>query len=202
MGGKMPRRRRAGVESIPAIAAVYSATRADNGTLLNVTLALLGAGAAYLVGTLAFVDKFGTSISWFLVAALPVPLWIIAIFHSILTVSAMTNSLALRAFERELMQASFADRGTIKGLGYANADRIMNIRIARWPHRVATAVVYGGVGATIILYTIYLILLSRSRIGLWTWAFVALYLALLVIAIASWIAGFAHLDATSKILQL
>jgi hypothetical protein len=198
----MPRRRRTDAESIPAIAAMYGAIRADNGTLLNVSLALVGAGAAYLVGTLAFADKFGTSVSWYLVAALPTPLWIIAIFHSILTISAMTNSLALRAFERELMQASFVDRSTIKGLDHANADRIMNIRVARWPHKIATAVVYSGVGVTIILYTIYLLLSSHNKIGLWAWAFAALYVALAGVALASWIAGFAHLDVTMKALQL
>lgn len=142
---------------VTALAAIYAGTRADNTSISNVSLALLGAGAAYITATLAFTDK--------------------------------------------LLAVANTPDDERRRVGTKRAEEIGNILIARWPHKVMEAIIYGGAGALVIGYTVYTLTLSWSHAPGSTVVFACLYGFAMVSTIFSWTYGFKYAAEAREVLE-
>ncbi|MGW4524159.1 hypothetical protein [Amycolatopsis sp. NPDC004378] len=187
-------------DRVTALAAIYAGTRADNSSIANVSLALLGAGAAYIAATLAFADKFGSAVSWVVVAILPSPLWLVAAFHSLLVCLSMVNAVTIQYTEEKLLDVAGVPDGERSRIGAKRGEAIGNIMIARWPHKVMEAIIYGGAGALVVGYTGYTLTLSWSHAPVSTVVFACLYGFALVSTVFSWTYGFGHAAETAEVL--
>ncbi len=184
-------------DSVSALGALYQGEKTDASAIFNVAMAMMGIGAAYLVGVVTLVDKYGTSpLTWDVVVLLPIPLWLIAAFHSLITLNAMSHGVSVRVIENRLFEIAGFDDEIRDLVGSQAGDRIMDIQEAKWPHKIATGFVYGGVGIAIVLYTIFVIhgffvihdSWDRAEIAKALGA-VSGYLLAAIIVIASWTAG-------------
>lgn len=181
-------------DKVAALAAIYAGTRADNSSIMNVSLALLGAGVTYIAATLAFADNFGTAINWLVVAVLPCPLWIVAAFHSLIVSVTMVNAVTAQYVEARLMKFAQVPEGKRKYIGYPRAEKIMNINKSRWSHKVMVITTYGGAAMLVVGYTVYMMGLYWSNAASlpWTLLFLVVYVLAMVSVIFSWIHGVRH----------
>lgn len=182
---------------VSALAAVYAGTRADNSSIMNVSLALMGAGIAYITATLATIDKFTSA--WAVLAVLPIPLWIVAAYHSILTSITMVNAVAAQYTEGQLLKAAGVEEDKRQFMGYQRAEMITNIghKQGRIPHKISVGITFGGTGALVLAYTGYMIFLAWKQAG-WILGVVlaVFYLGLAVVVMLSWKYGKEHADAS------
>ena len=107
----------ADADEVAALATIYTADRADTASSMNVALALLGAGIAYVAATLAFSGTLSRSLGWITVF-LPFPLWLIAAFHSLIAISAMIRSISITQLETLLLQRTRIDNDRIDTIGF------------------------------------------------------------------------------------
>jgi hypothetical protein len=180
---------------ISALGALYQADKADAASNFNVSMAMMGIGAAYIIGALGYSDKFGSGpLSWTLVMFGAVPLWLIAAFHSLLALNGMMHGLSVQILEDELF---FHTNLPTEARGYTGSrggDSIMDITKSRMAHKWATAFVYGGVALLVLGFTIYVAIESWSQVSVPVrWFAVVIYTASAATVIFSWSVGFSVL---------
>lgn len=185
---------------VPALAAIYQADRAENASTLGVVLAMLGAGIGYLTATLAFSAEIFAGIGWVAVF-IPVPLWVIAAYHSLLAVTAMVRSLSVRRLEAELVRATAVAPAERVAIGMTAAERILNVTDAAVPHRVATGIAYGGIGLLVVGYTAYMVAQDDFLDGLAKGIAYGGYTVVALLVAWSWTAGFALYDRNAATLR-
>lgn len=181
-------------DKVEALAAIYTGTRADNSSIMNVGLALLGAGVTYIAATLAFADAFGTDVDWIIVAVLPAPLWIVAAFHSLIVSITMVNAVTAQYVEARLMDVAGVGNPDRRYIGYQRAEMIMNIGKSRWSHKVMVVLTYGGAATLVLGYTVYMTWLywTNDDNVFGTMLFTAFYTAATISVIFSWWHGVSH----------
>jgi len=182
---------------IDLLKTIYQADRAQQSSDLAVALALVGAFIAYVSATLAFSkDLFENGrfshIHWALLFV-PLPAWIMAAYHSLLGTASPVRSRSIKAIETILKdRAGFtrAEAGKARFIGNEGAEKVINIDEAKWAHKTASFITYGGVLPLIVGYTAYFV--GRApAIPLWGRLIAAVaYGVLGVLIINSWIAGF------------
>lgn len=174
---------------LQALVALYQAERSDASAILNIGLALVGAGAAYAVGTIALSNQFGNSVGWAFVALLPVPLWLISAFHSLIFTLGTVCGLSALFLEEELFKQSGINVKYRSLIGSSARENVMNAAKSTYPHMVATYITYIGIGSVIISYTIYIMYISWGEVGAWKYLFLAGYTILFGTVLLSWISG-------------
>lgn len=185
-----------------ALTALYQAERTDNSGIMNTSLALIGAGTAYLAGTLALWEKFSVFGGW--IALLPLPLWCVTAFHSLLLASSVVKAQSIILLEEDLK--SLVHSGNMQRnarlVGYVATEQVMNLKRA-WrikahrPFAVSTIITYGGVGLIIVIYTIAVVIKSGAYIGAWAIAPGVAYLLLTAAVAAAWIAALSKVEKAS-----
>ncbi|UMP01617.1 hypothetical protein [Amycolatopsis sp. EV170708-02-1] len=100
-----------------ALNALYQSEKADASAIFNVSMAMMGIAAAYVVGAISLAEKYGSdSIPWPVVVLLPAPLWVIVVFHSLITLNAMNHGLSVLILEDRLFRrARLPRRGRYDG---------------------------------------------------------------------------------------
>lgn len=178
-------------DRVGALGALYQGEKTDAVGIFGVAMTMMGIAAAYLVGVSAFADKYGShSIPWTFVLLLPAPLWLIVIFHSLITLSAMRHGESVQIIEDELFRESGLASHLRNKVGSKAGNRIMDITQARPVHKIATVCVYGGFFLGVILYTVYVVVQARHNVDAWSIGIaIAGYFIALIIAAASWIRG-------------
>jgi hypothetical protein len=173
---------------VSAVAALYQSERADASAIMNTSLALVGAGAAYLVGTIALWDKFSLLKGW--IVLLPFPLACVAAFHSLLVASAVTKARSILLLEPRLKIYANIDQAEYDDIGALASERVMNVQKARhWAYSASNIITYGGVGAVVVGYTVAIVVQSVKFINWWAIAPVIFYAILLTVVACSWIAA-------------
>jgi hypothetical protein len=155
-------------DPVTALAALYQGEKTDASYVFNTAMVMMGVAVAYLVGAIPFVDKVSRGpIAWLFVLLLPVPLWLIAAFHSLMTLNAMSHGISVRIIENALFDESgLAARNADRELvGSAAGDRIMDITQAKVIHKVTTVVVYAGVALLVMGFTAYALHAARRIIA-------------------------------------
>ncbi|MGH3671540.1 MAG: hypothetical protein ACRDSH_13035 [Pseudonocardiaceae bacterium] len=176
-------------ESTVALVGLYQVDRADKATLMNAGLAIMGAAAAYSVGTIAFADKFGVVVSWGIVALLPIPLWIISAYQSLLACASAMRITSSIYLGNELYRRTGLPAKDAKIVGVYTSEQIMDFRAASAIHKLTIILSFGGVNAVIMGYTVYILLRTSTKLGPAIWFFAAFYLIFSIVVLASWSSG-------------
>jgi len=186
-------------DRITALAALYQGEKTDASYVFNTAMVMMGVAVAYLIGAIPFVGNLGRGpIDWLFLLLLPVPLWLVVAFHSLMTLNAMSHGISVRIIEDALFDASGLPIGGRDLVGSAAGDRIMDITQAKFAHKLTTVVVYGGVALLVIAFTAYSLYSANAVIKgdvalAQTPAVevaIATYTLLLIIVALSWIQGF------------
>jgi hypothetical protein len=147
-----------GDNTVVALAALYQGEKTDASYVFNTSMAMMGVAVVYLVGAIPFVGDLSRGpIAWLFLLLLLIPLWLIAAFHSLMTLNAMSHGISVRIIEDALFEASeLKAKGAKRNLvGSAAGDKIMDISKAHGVHVLTTVVVYGGVAFLVIGFTAY-----------------------------------------------
>lgn len=167
---------------LAALAPIYTADRADNSA--GEVFAILGAGAAYITATLAFSGQIFRSIGW-LGPFLPLPLWIMAAYQSLLTGVAMVRSLSIRAIESKLLNSTNFSEQQARAIGLQSSERVINVNDASLIHKAASFATYGGIMLMICAYTVFIILADPDITNAWRIVAYAGYVFLAILVVAS-----------------
>jgi hypothetical protein len=94
--------------------------------------------------------------AWIFLLLLPMPLWIIVAFHSLITLNAMSHGVSVQIIEQELFDASelTVNRNLV---GSAAGDKIMDIGVSKPIHKITTSFVYAGVALLVVGFTAYVL---------------------------------------------
>ena len=179
-------------ESVSALGAMYQAEKTDGTGIFNVAMALMGLGVAYLVGAISTADKYGSaSLPWSAVLLLPIPLWLIAAFNSLMTLNSMSHGVSVQILEDALFTQTKLHHKLRPLVGSRAGDRVMDIQRSKITHKIATIFVYGGVGASVVLYTSGVIYQAWHHVPRWisVCAILGYSLAVLIV-FTSWVGGF------------
>ena len=180
-----------GNDRIAALAALYQGEKTDASYLFNTAMAMMGIAVSYVVGAIAFLGNPSRGpMPWLFLLLLPIPLWLIVAFHSLMTLNAMSHGISVRIIEDALFEASElrVDRGLV---GSAAGDKIMDITQEKVVHKVTTFVVYAGVAGLVIGFTVYALYSAQGIVKddlVWILA-IGAYSLLLIMVAASWIVG-------------
>lgn len=190
-------------DCVAGLAALYQGEKTDASYVFNTAMAMMGIAVAYLIGAIPFVGNLGHGpIGWLFLLLLPFPLWLIAAFHSLMTLNAMSHGISVQIIEHALFKASGLPVGARDLVGSAAGDKIMDITQAKLAHKLTTVVVYGGVAFLVIGFTAYAlysangivkddVVLAHSRvIGI----AMAGYSLLAIMVSLSWIVGIRMID--------
>ena len=184
---------------VTALAGLYQGEKTDASYIFNTAMAMMGLAVAYLVGTIPLLSKLQQGPeAWFLLPLLPSPLWLVVAFHSLITLNAMRHGLSVRIIENALFRESGlpADRRGI--VGSAAGDLIMDIGKSKIIHKVATVVVYLGVGLLVISFTVYALCAAPPAGTYVIRVATIIYSFIFAVALWSWIAGLRALWADGK----
>lgn len=193
-------------DKVASLAALYQAEKADAASTFNVAMSLMGIGAAYIVVAIGYVGRFGThSLPPYAAAFAPAPLWLIAVFQSLITLSAMMHGVSVHIIENELFREAGLPEELRKYVGTRSGDMIMDIRQSKLVHAIATIFVYAGVAAMIVAFTVYAV--NQAWAGLsavFRVIIVIIYSLAVIIVGLSWIIGLmkaneagAHMDLSA-----
>jgi hypothetical protein len=184
-------------DDVTALAALYQGEKTGASYVFNTAMVMMGAAVAYLVGAIPFVGTLNRGpIAWLFLLLLPLPLWLIAAFHSLIALNAMSHGISVRIIEDALFNKSGL-KGDRELVGSAAGDKIMDITRAKPTHVITTLIVYGGIAFLIAGFTVYTLHSSnelvRNNAGLIHARVVeiatVIYLLLAVIVACSWIEG-------------
>jgi hypothetical protein len=161
-----------------------------------------------VISAVTVSDLYGTALDWKVVLLLPVPLWLIAAYHSLVALGGMTHGISLSILEYSLYRESnlppddkdkAPDEQLQKYVGSRLGDRIMDIGQATWPHKIASIFVYAGFYLGIVGYTASVIAAAWDHVSGGTSAvtIVGYTLALAIVA-TSWRQGFRLLNKGNR----
>jgi hypothetical protein len=152
-------------DRVTALAALYQGEKTDASYVLNTAMVMMGVAVAYLVAAIPFVGKLShartaekivdAGYAWLFLLLLPIPLWLIIAYHSLVTLNAMSHGISVQIIEHALFKASELPIKVRDLVGSAAGDKIMDINQAKIIHKLTTVVVYGGVGLLVIGFTGY-----------------------------------------------
>jgi hypothetical protein len=190
--------------AVSALGALYQGEKTDSIGIFNVAMVMMGIAAAYVISAVTVSDLYGTALDWKVVLLLPVPLWLIAAYHSLVALGGMSHGISLSILEYSLYRKSnlpsdgeFAEpeESLRKYVGSRLGDRIMDIGQATWPHRIASIFVYAGFYLGIVGYTVSVIVAAWKHVsGGWSAGTVVVYSLALAIVATSWLQGFRLLN--------
>jgi hypothetical protein len=144
-------------DSVTALAALYQGEKTDASYVFYTAMAMMGIAVTYLIGAIPFVGNLSHGpIAWLFLLLLPMPVWLIVAFHSLMTLNAMSHGISVRIIEDALFEAAElrVDRELV---GSAAGDKIMDIssKKAETAHKLITVFVYGGVAFLVFGFTAY-----------------------------------------------
>ncbi len=195
-----------GNDPVPALAALYQGEKTDASNVFNTAMAMMGIAVAYLVGAIQFMDRISQGpIAWLFLLLLPIPVWLIAAFHSLMTINAMSHGISVQIIEDALFEVSEL-RVERELVGSKAGDKIMDIGKSHLVHKLITAFVYGGVGLMVIGFTGYALYsangIIKSNAALVHaqvfWIALGIYSLIVVMVALSWTIGFTILHRNSE----
>ncbi|MFC9689139.1 hypothetical protein ACFTSF_11405 [Kribbella sp. NPDC056951] len=194
--------------AVSALGALYQGEKTDSIGIFNVAMVMMGIAAAYVISAVTVSDLYGTALDWKVVLLLPVPLWLIAAYHSLVALGGMSHGISLSILEYSLyLQSKLPSDGEFvepeeplrKYVGSRLGDRIMDIGQATWPHRIASVFVYAGFYLGIVGYTVSVIVAAWGHVsGGWSAGAIIVYSLALAIVATSWLQGFRLLNKGNR----
>lgn len=195
--------------ALAALCALYQGEKTDASYIFNTAMAMMGVAVAYLVGTIGFVGTIRNGpLAWVFLLVLPMPLWIIVAFHSLITLNAMSHGVSVQIIEQELFDASeLTVRRNL--VGSAAGDRIMDLSVSRPIHKITTVYVYLGIGLLVVGFTYYVLNSAYAVIKLDAalirynviWVATAAYILVFIMSVCSWVIGLWDVGAGREVLK-
>lgn len=173
---------------VAALGAMYEAERAENVTLLNINIALIGAELAYAAASVAFLDKIA-GLPRLAAALVPSPLWLGMLYSTLLVALAGKRGASAMVVEDELFALTGIRPGVRDRVGSRAGEYIVNPTVAPWPYRIVLGLVYTAPWGLTILYTCYM-LVHYVKPGAMLYVAATGYGLLLLVAIAAYIRAF------------
>ena len=144
-------------DPVPALAALYQGEKTDASSVFYTAMAMMGIAVTYLIGAIPSVSNLSHGpIPWLFLLLLPLPVWLIVAFHSLMTLNAMSHGISVRIIEQALFEVSEL-RVESDLVGSAAGDKIMDITKSKAAHKLITVVVYGGVFLMVVGFTAYVL---------------------------------------------
>ena len=184
-----------GPERAAALVALYQAERSECSSVPTVALALVGAGAAYIVGTIAFIGSFHT-LGWIAVSLLPLPLWLVSAYHSLLIGKAGVHEQSALLLEDILATHAGITHSDRRSIGIRAGSTVMNWRRASLAHKLANIITYTGMILIIFGYNAYLIISIIRESNNWIWPIIGIYAILAFSVTWSWVTSVRSVRAT------
>ena len=191
---------------VTALAALYQGEKTDASYVFNTAMVMMGVAVTYIVGAIPFVANLSRGpIAWLFLLLLPIPLWLIAAFHSLMTLNAMSHGISVRIIENALFEESGL-RVSRDLVGSAAGDKIMDITQAKAAHIITTVAVYGGVALLVVGFTAYALYSAKDIVDkdvvlvharVFVIAIVTYSLLSIMVAI-SWIVGLRMINKDRK----
>lgn len=184
-------------DRVTALAALYQGEKTDASSVFNAAMAMMAAAVAYLVGAIPFVgDLSGKPSGWLFLLLLPMPLWLIAAFHSLMTLNAMSHGISVRIIEDALFEESRLRVNRLL-IGSAAGDKIMDFTQEKVVHKITTLVVYGGILFLVCVFTVYSLYSAKEVIEKQAVLIdvpivriaIVIYSLLAIMVVVSWIVG-------------
>jgi hypothetical protein len=152
-------------DPIPALSALYQGEKTDASYLNNTAMVMVGLALAYLLGAIQWVDKLQVAPNARLsLVLLPVPLWLVLAYQSLVTLTTMSHGLSVKIIENALFAS--ADLRVSRDLvGSAAGDKIMDINKAKPVHIITTLLVYGGIFLSVLVFTIIALVSAHNVIA-------------------------------------
>ena len=189
-------------DPVAALAALYQGEKTDASYVFNTAMAMMGIAVLYLLSAIPFVGTLGHGqFGWLFLLLLPIPLWLIVAFHSLMTLNAMSHGISVRIIEEALFETSEL-RVKRDLVGSAAGDKIMDITKSKAAHKLITYFVYGGVGLMVIGFTIFALYSANAiiitdfslfHISVF-WIATGIYLLILIMVAISWKVGLRIID--------
>jgi hypothetical protein len=183
-----------------ALIAIYQMDQERISAVGNVTLTILGAGLTYLVATAPFARSLAETLAkqfprsdWVpgtFLASLPLLLFIIASYHSLLTLEAIFRTVSARAIEVELLSIAHLDPEKVR-FGAGASDYVLDLRQQPIRFKLATGISYGGIVLIVAVYAVAMLIMSVHYIHKEVWIPVVVYSVLTVLIAQSWLYGLA-----------
>lgn len=173
---------------VAALGAMYQAERAENVTLLNINIALIGAELAYAAASVAFLDKIA-SLPQLAAALAPSPLWLGMLYNTLLVALAGRRGTSAMVVEDELFSHTGIRSDVRDRVGSRAGEYIVNPTVAPWPYRILLGLVYTVPWCLTILYTWYM-LVHYVVAGTMLYLAATGYALLFLVAIAAYIRAF------------
>ncbi|MBT0768108.1 hypothetical protein KIH74_04190 [Kineosporia sp. J2-2] len=176
--------------SVEAMAALYAAEESAIMSTNGYISTLMGAGIAYIGVTLTFTEKFGDEVSWWLVALLPVPTWLISAYQILLANTVFLRTISVRILEKRLVGTAGFTTAEHDLIGGWRSDLVRDIHSPHKPFAAGTLLAYLGNVLLVVAYTAWIVWFAWVR-GLHWWglAYAAGYLGACWIVTASWWRG-------------
>jgi hypothetical protein len=194
---------------VDALGAMYQGEKTDSIGVFNVAMLMMAIAVGYIGTSLTLSGDFGHGVPWSMVLLLPFPLWLVAVYHSLVALSGMTHGISMGILETELYgktglpQKVEPHHEVQRYVGSQMSNRIMDITQAHPLHKVTSGFVYGGFYSAIIAYTVYIVAYVWNDVPLWQRIAGAVgYSALLALVGATWKLGFKLLDEGNKVVEL
>jgi hypothetical protein len=177
-------------DRIAALSALYGADRQDTTALVNARLALLALQLTYMGLMAIALGGEQLSVGPWLAAFSAFPLWFMHSYHVILVAISMARINSVGALEDALYEHSGLPAAARSGIGVRAGERMADISRQPMALKIQAGVTYGGVGAVIIAFSVYALVVGARSEG-WGSAPVilagVLYLALFASAVVAWL---------------
>ncbi|MDQ8704877.1 hypothetical protein RCO28_20620 [Streptomyces sp. LHD-70] len=172
------------------LTALYSADRQDSTMLVTARIALLALQLTYM-GLVAIALSGGEPGAGPWVAAFSAfPLWFIHAYHLILVAVSMIRVRSVGELEDALYERSGLPTSKREFIGIRAGERFADIAQQPLPVQVQAAVSYGGIGAAMVAFSSYAVVVAARSDG-WASAPVILaallYLLLTAAALTAWL---------------
>lgn len=186
-------------DHVKALAAFYQAEKTDASGVFRTAMAMMAIGGAYLCVMITNIYRFGSGPGdWLILLVLPLPLWLIAAFQSLMTLNAMSHGVSVQIIEDALFAESALPAGTRNYVGSVSGDKIMDINKSRFIHHLTTYIVYIGVGMLVIGFTSYTVYLTWHPPYIASVVAIVVYVLLAIIIGISWRVGFSIIKEAEK----
>jgi hypothetical protein len=183
-----PRKDQDATVRVAALGALYQAERAENVTLLNINIALLGAVLAYAAASVAFLDKIAI-LPRLAAALVPSPLWLGMLYSTLLVALAGRRGTSAMMVEDELFAYTGIRSGARDRIGSRAGEYVVNPTVAPWPYQILLILVYTVPWGLAILYAGYM-LIHYVVAGAMLYTAASAYGLLFFVAIAAYIRAF------------
>jgi hypothetical protein len=148
------------------IVALYQSDRSDNANTGNAAMAVVG-GAITYVGLTSLFGAGGQSVGGVrLLPFLPIPLWALIIFYSILIGVSVLRSSSIRLLEDLLVKEANLP-GEADMLGLTGTECVTNVSApnGRWEHRVSVVTFNVIALGSALAYTVFCLVRGHGEIG-------------------------------------